>query len=319
MEPTKSIEEKNLTIQTHDLNAQEPTETDQAINRDSTTNQPENVSPKNIKIDMISEEQPIDTSLHTNIESIKEPAPEIIPTASSLQSPKKSVILTRAKSKIKKPMITDDTKQRFQIIGGFFAEIFKVLMACLPAIFVPQRCRANDICELSENFSDLTAYNTFVLVWNFITLAGFACMYGFELYRENWCVEKLDINDLEDDYYLNTYVSTKNQDGKSGMDSDNKYSKILNKMYSINTMYNKITKIAIGLLASNFIFSAILVLGMYYYDYRTITTLLSNTLLVTGKVSNGLTISQKSVDKKISISSYLTKYISFNDIDSDYK
>jgi hypothetical protein len=70
---------------------------------------------------------------------------------------------------------------------------------------------------------------------------------------------------------------------------------------------------------SNFIFSAILVLHFWYLDYRTVTTLLTNTMLVAGKISKSLAVSKESFQNGIATSNYSTKFIRFNRVDRKYR
>ena len=53
---------------------------------------------------------------------------------------------------------TDDQKQTLNTIILLVSESFKVLMATLLAIFVPQRCdnQAEKLCTLVDNFTNLT-------------------------------------------------------------------------------------------------------------------------------------------------------------------
>ena len=68
----------------------------------------------------------------------------------------------------------------------------------------------------------------------------------------------------------------------------------------------------------NFVSSAVLVLYFYYYDYRTITTLLTNVALCSNKIRIGRNISKKSYEKEYAYSYYNSKNLSFNVIDHRY-
>ena len=100
-------------------------------------------------------------------------------------------------SHVKEYFSNQDTQQSITVATSFASDAFKVLMASLLCIFVPQQCDniqsnkdifietygnnsfANTlngttnlvhICTFNENFTDLIDYNTFVLAFNFITL-----------------------------------------------------------------------------------------------------------------------------------------------------
>ena len=68
----------------------------------------------------------------------------------------------------------------------------------------------------------------------------------------------------------------------------------------------------------NFTFSAVLVLYYYYLDYRTATTLITNTILVSNKIRIGRELAIQSHKKGFAYSFYNNKNISFNAIDASY-
>ena len=66
--------------------------------------------------------------------------------------------------------VSTDTKELIQSYAVSFLEAYKVLMACLLSIFVPQYCpETNQTCTLKENFSNLSMYNEFVITLTFPT------------------------------------------------------------------------------------------------------------------------------------------------------
>ena len=97
-----------------------------------------------------------------------------------------------------------DVQQNMTVVTSFASDAFKVIMASLLCIFVPQQCQTiednrdifiaqfgdiaivehingtttqSHICTFNENFTDLIDYNTFVLAFNFITLSYFIYLY----------------------------------------------------------------------------------------------------------------------------------------------
>lgn len=64
--------------------------------------------------------------------------------------------------------------EKFIYFINILLELFKILMATMLYIFVPQKYTLND----------LKGYNIFVLVFNVITLIAFLIQYIFELYNE---------------------------------------------------------------------------------------------------------------------------------------
>jgi hypothetical protein len=101
-----------------------------------------------------------------------------------------------------KGQMTKEMKDLLEVVGAstypiqalknffyMFTQFYAVMVGSLLAVFVPQLCCKNVpnpynicvtgaasevpyLCELSDNFTGLTRYNTFVLGWNFITLVG---------------------------------------------------------------------------------------------------------------------------------------------------
>lgn len=198
--------------------------------------------------------------------------------------------------------ITVDTKERVSALGGFFVECFKIFMACLLSVFVPQECDGR-MCSIQENFDDLNAFNIIVLFVNFATLGVFFALYVIELDREYWLIKHLDID------------RTNGERSVAEITTD---SVIVNDLSSHNKRYYQTSLAVVGTFALNFVLSTILLLGVYYYDYRTVTTLLSNTLLLVGKVKTCLRLSTISYKEKKGMSYYTVDHLCYNARDEDY-
>lgn len=203
--------------------------------------------------------------------------------------------------------LTDDQKQTINSIILLLSESFKVLMATLLSIFVPQRCdnQSDKICTIVDNFTNLTNYNIAVTTVNFITLGCFVLLYIVEYRRENWCIEYLDIDNDKPNTNLKTEID--------------KYPEYKEKMMLLNNDYNNISMLVVGMNIINFILSAILIYGYYYLDYKSITVLLTNIILIVDKIINCFNVSKKSVQDILPISAYMTSPIIFNIIDKDYR
>jgi hypothetical protein len=178
-------------------------------------------------------------------------------------------------------------------------------MATMLSIFVPQKCDENNECSLSDNLDDLTDYNTFVLAFNFITLGIFVFEYSWEYYREHWMIEYLDVEPKKSNINLKEEIQN--------------YPDFMKKLIDINKRYKRLTEIVVGFAIANFVFSAVLVLHYYYLDYRTITVLLSNLLLVVDKLYNSWGIAHKSHGEILAYSAYMKTPVLFNTIDQDHK
>ncbi len=196
-----------------------------------------------------------------------------------------------------------DAQQMLNIVISLSGEFFKVVMACLLAIFVPQSCNG-EVCSFSQNFSNLTIYNSFVIAYNFLTLGFFLYLYWVEVSREQWLITHFDYDEKESEYGIKKY-----KDEYKEM-----FDKLQNKNKQYMNTYNKLKYLYI----SNFIFSAVLVLHFFYLDYRTVTTLLTNVILCWSKVMKGYSLAKKSYDEEIAISYYNIINLAFNTLDPEY-
>jgi len=197
-----------------------------------------------------------------------------------------------------------DTQQHINVVTNFFSDSFRVLMATLLSVFVPQNC-GESVCSLSENFTDLISFNIFTLVFNFVTLFCFIYLYHIELRREKWMISHFDYEEKEDDLNLISFRQV--------------YPQVFSTLDNFNKKYFKAYFYLRYFYILNFIFSAILVLHYYYYDYRSITVLLTNVALCWNKIRQGFAIANQSRDKGLAYSFFNVKNLSFNTIDKKWK
>ena len=227
-----------------------------------------------------------------------------------------------------------DREQKLTVFTNFLGDGFRVIMASLLAIFVPQKCSIDEssrdvfnsmfgneyhylsnqmngtmttyhICTMSENFTNLIDYNSFVIAFNFFTLFGFMYLYRIELTREKYMISHLEYDSTKGDEHILTL--------------QNDYPDIIDKLQIFNKQYVQAYKIIRFLYVFNFIFSAVLVLYYYYFSYQTATVLITNTILCWGKIKNGLKIATNSFTKQYAYSYFNVKNLCFNDIDPKLK
>lgn len=233
---------------------------------------------------------------------------------------------------IKTRLSSQDTQQSLTVAVSFASDAFKVLMASMLSVFVPQGCpqtgpktdlylehfpdlpipnyingtyTETGICTLKDNFTDLIDYNSFVLAFNFITLCYFIYLYYVELRREKWLISHFDYDKEKPDENI---ITLKND-----------YPEIMDKLQIHNQRYMVTYKYLHILYVANFIFSAVLVLYFYYLDFRTITALITNTILCSNKIRMGRNVAHMSYDNHHAYSFYNTKNISFNIIDPRFQ
>lgn len=203
--------------------------------------------------------------------------------------------------------LTEDQKQLFFSIFTFIVESFKIMMASLLSVFVPQKCTNNidNLCTLYDNFFELIDYNKVVLGINFTTLGGFLFLYTIEFIREKWCIDYLDIDE--------------NKPNNNLKDEIENYPEYKEKLLKLNNYYYKVSIFMVIINIINFVTSAVLVYYFYYLDYRSITSLITNILLIVDKLISSLTISHRSLNEKLALSAYIKSMAFFNTIDNDYK
>jgi len=230
---------------------------------------------------------------------------------------------------------SQDTQQNLTVATSFISDAFKVVMASLLCIFVPQQCEQTKnnsdilisifgnninnnlelnilngttdelyICTFTDNFNNLTKFNLFVLAFNFFTLSYFIYLYYIELKRETWLINNFDYDKEKPDDNILTLKDT--------------FPNVMENLQKHNYKYMLTYKYLFILYIINFVSSAVLVLYFYYYDYRTITTLLTNFILCSNKIRIGRKVSKDSYIKEYAYSFYNGKNLSFNVIDHKY-
>jgi hypothetical protein len=202
--------------------------------------------------------------------------------------------------------LTVNQKEYIQLIISNAVEIFKVFMACLLSVFVPQHCpETGTTCTLEDNFNNLSMFNEFVVAFNFITLFIFLNLYRVQNKRETYMISHLDINPEIPDNALEE--SLKNNQ------------KILGRISGLNqTLYNwTVGCVACHIL--NTVFSTVLIFYYYYDGFKSVTTLLTNFLLVCSKLYLCYDVSDRSLRPKTkALSCNKSEYASYNDIDKKY-
>ncbi len=202
-------------------------------------------------------------------------------------------------------MISNDTKEYLTSWGLSVVESYKVILACLLSIFVPQYCpETQTTCSLKDNFSNLSDYNIFVIVCNFLTLGSFMWLYSIQNRREGYLIKKLDV----DRNFAITDFTNNCKD----------YPDVVLKITNWNLKLKGVTTLTSIIFVFNTIFSAILVCYYYYDGFRTATTLIANILLIAGKLSSLYFIMKDCcADPVLALSTYRQSPVGYNVIDPD--
>jgi hypothetical protein len=209
--------------------------------------------------------------------------------------------------KILQKIQKEDNQQRIKVTLSLLFQLSKIIMATLLVIFVPQKCPENPdgMCSFIDNFIDLTLFNSIVLAWNFFTLAVILLFYRIEYVRERWCIKYLDVDDTIPNDNLKNEIT--------------QYDEISYEMYTHNKKYNYWIHSTIVIYIVNLILSGILIYRFYYLDYRSITVLLTNFILIIEKLYNSYEIAKKSSNNTLAYSAYLVTFVNYNCIDNDYR
>ena len=198
--------------------------------------------------------------------------------------------------------ITNDQKGLFMSWVSTILDSYKIVVACLLSVFVPQYC-STGTCTLTENFTNLTPFNLFVIIFNFITLSLFVNLYYLQTRRETYFITHLDIdhdkavNSLETNLLLYPYIFGRVKDHN-------------NKLF----FHTKLTTVTFYI---NVLFSSILVCYYFYDGIRTVTTLITNVLLATSKLYS-LWDMLDNKEHTLALSGVISNPISYNVIDPQY-
>jgi len=199
-------------------------------------------------------------------------------------------------------MIDVDIVHRFKVGGLFILQLYKVMTGTLLSLFVPQKCGTH-ICTIQENIDDSDHFHEMVLSWNILTSVLFIGYYLLELRREEWSIKFLDIDNDKPDNSLKEVII--------------KYKDLDQKMDRINKYYYNVVRITIFFYVINNLLS-IRLLKDKYYSSTTLSCFFSFSLLVGMKLYNSYTVAKNSVLYDKMTSAYMTEFVSYNVIDSDY-
>lgn len=218
-------------------------------------------------------------------------------------APESASVLTIAPAPLKKRSAKAIRENRKETLGTLMAlglESFKVFMACMLSLFVSQKCGDHE-CSFNEKFSEETVYAKFVLALNFISLAVFIFVYNIEFCRERYIIKHFNDNNKFADDHIKEII-----DYEPG---------IKKQLFSWNKRFYFGTVSAIGLGTINFIISGHFIFANHYNGAKTMTSIITNVLLVSNSLSSNYRISKKSYNEHMAISSSRLEPISYNEFD----
>ena len=210
--------------------------------------------------------------------------------------------------------IDQDFGQRIKVMGIFSLQFYKVLMGTMLSLFVPQACyeeigdgseeRKNlQICTLTQNYETSDIYHQITLSWNTLSFVCFLFCYVLELRRENWAIKYLDIDNDKSDNSLKQIIVL-----------EPKLDKQMDKL-------NKIYFYGLSITAIIYFINVCLMINILLQDYHSMSTIscfISFVLLVQMKLYNSLSIAYQSVKSDKMMSAFMSEFVSYNVLDSDY-
>lgn len=203
--------------------------------------------------------------------------------------------------KFKAKYMNKDVKDRMLSIFNTAKESFKILMASMLLLFVPQFCD-NKECLPSERFTK-PSWESFVLSLNFLTLVMLVGVYIAENIREFLMIKYFDKDESRPDNNLSSVLPSHPQ--------------LLKRLTSWNRSLFILYILTCIVFFCNIVLSGIVIFKDYYLDTQTITVYITNILLIFGKLYNGIYVSKKSLFKNMAYSLTIVEPVSWNILDKD--
>ena len=205
-------------------------------------------------------------------------------------------IIQKRSEKAKK----ENRKETINTIISLGLEGFKVFMSCLLLLFVSQKC-GNHECSINEKIFEDFIYSKIVLFLNFITLVIFISVYSIVFYRERFIIKHFNDNNKYADDRIKHIIH---------------FEPIIKQnltLWNKRFYYGTITAIGFGII--NFIISGQFIYAYHYNGAKSMTTIVTNILLVSNSLSSNLRISKKSFKNCLALSSTRLEPISYNEFD----
>lgn len=162
------------------------------------------------------------------------------------------------------------TQNNREFLHHFFVvcvECFRVFMACMLTLFVPQDC-GGKLCDMTDHLEKRTVY----FYINIFSLFTFILMYIFETQRQCFLIKNFDIDNTFPDDNLKNVLSKD--------DYIYKYLKKINKCFGNYILFLIIIYII------NVITSMYYIITYRYYGMKTLTGFATNILLISTKIGN---------------------------------
>jgi len=188
-----------------------------------------------------------------------------------------------------------DTKEKMENYTSSVGMFVKILMASFPMLFVPQQCEDGP-CSMEDKISAWS----YLFAVNVMTFGMFGGLYFVQTHRETFMIDNFDEDDDKAENYLTEQIVA--------------YPKIHTDITNYNNRIRKCNYGAAGMYVLNTIYSAAFIFSQRYLDSTTFTVLMTNSLLVQGKL---MQIHASYTSDDLAMSTVATRPKVFNVIDKD--
>lgn len=198
--------------------------------------------------------------------------------------------------------LSQDSKQKMNVMVSFGLEFYRVLMGCMLMVFVPQKC-GGEICGFGENILNGNTLVDAGFFINLITCLVFCGFYFVEVKRENKLINYLEVND--------DIPNDNDEVGKMllKLPSDKRDS-----LLKMDKLYQRLGYVAMIFFVINSAYSGVPIF-INYLDNKTITVYVTNVMFLAFKISDSYAV--VNTDTNEFLSAYLSTKVQFNDVDPD--
>jgi|TARA_Y100000389_G_C17434504_1_gene504655 hypothetical protein len=198
--------------------------------------------------------------------------------------------------------LSQDSKQKMNVMVSFGLEFYRVLMGCMLMVFVPQKC-GEELCGFGENILNGNKLVDAGFFINLVTCLVFCGFYFVEVKRENKLINYLEVND--------DIPNDNDEVGKMllKLPSDKRGS-----LLKMDKLYQRLGYVAMIFFVINSAYSGIPIF-INYLDNKTITVYVTNVMFLAFKITDSYAV--VNTDTNEFLSAYLSTKVQFNDVDPD--
>lgn len=198
--------------------------------------------------------------------------------------------------------LSQDSKQKMNVMVSFGLEFYRVLMGCMLMVFVPQKC-GEELCGFGENILNGNKLVDAGFFINLVTCLVFCGFYFIEVKRENKLINYLEVND--------DIPNDNDEVGKMLLKLPGDKRDSLLKM---DKLYQRLGYVAMIFFVINSAYSGIPIF-INYLDNKTITVYVTNVMFLAFKITDSYAV--VNTDTNEFLSAYLSTKVQFNDVDPD--